>query len=61
MENKNLYELNLDNLPDEETQRKIVAEIQAKEVALMHAVEEGQMTKEEMEEEMKAVLAKHFK
>ena len=61
MENKNLHELNLENIPDEETQRKIVAEIQAEEAALMQAVEEGQMTKEEMEEKRKAVLAKHFK
>ena len=60
MENKNLHEVKIDNLPDEETQRKIVAEIQAEEAALKEAVEEGRMTKEEMEEQMKAVLAKHF-
>ena len=60
MENKNLPKELLDKIPDLETQKEIVAKIEAEKAALEQAVEEGRMTVEEKEELMKAVLTQHI-
>ena len=60
MENKNLPKELLDNLPDLETQKEIVAKIEAEKAALEQAVEEGRMTEEEKEERHKEVLGEIF-